>query len=534
MPEIRRVFRALVRPDAGQEPHAAYQEPEEQRYGALRNDHNLEQPNGPVEAMMRGKKRPEAEEVAEKAKRRRSGDSIAPIYMQLIACRVPRADHDALRCVSKRWRSAAERVGLQRLRAVSGWTETRLIVAGGGDSVYERGDSDPTPDREETWALIGGRWRAMCAQPAPRCDGAVVSWRGRVVCVGGTRTVKNDADEWTMKTGVSDVVTYDAATDTWAELPAKIDARTSAYAAVDPLTDSLVVVGGWRVVGDFLDAAHANQQVFPDEEVGSMQMLANPTDAAWTALPPPPYPVSNFAAGVIGSSLYVAGGLCWGSNGWRMPSDTLQVFDFGTRTWSLGPPMPAARYYGAGCACLGKLYIVGGKDASRQLTREVYVFDAASGEWSRGLKLPFDRYYHSCIEHRGKLVVFGGEGPPLVLSSLTGNDPGLHPPEEQLWSSRMSTNQLKDFLGRALASDDSFSVPAASLSKLTVHTLQRFGFDPYDGDEDDHGATLRLTNRRRPSALYKRLQDAPPCVPRLPAGHDHPLLAAIVCSAPVG
>ena len=85
--------------------------------------------------------------AAEKAKRRRSGDSLRDIYMQLIACRVPKADHDALRCVSKRWRAAAERVGLQRLRATCGWTETALIVAGGGDSVFERGESDPTPDR---------------------------------------------------------------------------------------------------------------------------------------------------------------------------------------------------------------------------------------------------------------------------------------------------------------------------------------------------------------------------------------------------
>lgn len=138
-------------------------------------------------------------------------------------------------------------------------------------------------------------------------------------------------------------------------------------------------------------------------------------------------------------------------------------------------------------------------------------------------------------------MVFGGEGPPLVLPSLTGNDPGLNSREEQWWSSRLSTNQLKDVLGRALASDDSFSVPAASLSNLTVYTLGRFGFDLYPGDEDGHGAMLTLhssvgrpSNRRRSSALYKRLQDAPPCVPRLPAGHDHPLLAAIVCSAPVG
>ena len=65
---------------------------------------------------------------AEKAKRRRSGDSLRDIYMQLIACRVPKADHDALRCVSKRGRAAAERVGLRR-RCLYRWTRRRMRIS---------------------------------------------------------------------------------------------------------------------------------------------------------------------------------------------------------------------------------------------------------------------------------------------------------------------------------------------------------------------------------------------------------------------
>ena len=411
---------------------------------------------------------------AEKAKRRRSGDSLRDIYMQLIACRVPKADHDALRCVSKRWRAAAERVGLQRLRATCGWTETALIVAGGGDSVFERGESDPTPDREDCWQLIGGKWRKMRPDPKPRCDSAVTSWRGRVVCVGGTRTVKNEEDAWSMRTGVGDVVTYDGATDEWTDLPAKCERRTSAYAAVDPTTDSLVVVGGWRVRGDLLDPDPAINNGHFDEEVGTMQMLANPTDTAWTDLPPMPSAVSNFVGGVIGTKLYVAGGLRW-EQGWRIASDELQVFDFETRTWSLGPDLPGPRYYGAGCVCDGRLYVVGGKDESRSLTRSVIVFSPESpAGWSQVTSLPEFRYYHSCCNYKNKLLVFGGEGdgeafPPLVLSSITGAGT-YRPPEEQLWLSEVVRNELLDVLGRALASgDEDFSVPAASLKERGIN-----------------------------------------------------------------
>ena len=479
---------------------------------------------------------------AEKAKRRRSGDSLRSIYMQLIACRVPKADHDTLRCVSKRWRAAAERVGLRRLRATCGWTETALIVAGGGDSVFERGESDPTPDREDCWQLIGGKWRKMRPDPKPRCDSAVTSWRGRVVCVGGTRTVKNEEDAWSMRTGVGDVVTYDGATDEWVELPAKCERRTSAYAAVDPTTDALVVVGGWRVRGDLLDPNPAITGGHFDEEVGTMQMLANPTDQAWTDLPRMISPVSNFVAGVIGTKLYVAGGLRW-EQGWRIASDELQVFDFETRTWSLGQNLPGPRYYGAGCVCDGRLYLVGGKDASRDLTRSVIVFSPESpAGWSHVTAIPEDRYYHSCCAYKGKVVVFGGEGggevlPPLVLTLITGTGAIGEQVNEQLWLSKTNQTEMKDVLGRVMAinaqmyAKNVYVPDKENWDSQTLSTLQCFGchvrMDP-DRTVFSPGVNNRL------SLLYRHIEDSSTFIPPLPAGYDHPLLAAIVCSAPVG
>ena len=273
-----------------------------------------------------------------------------------------------------------------------------------------------------------------------------------------------------------------------------------------------------------------------------MQMLANPTDQAWTNLPRMISPVSNFVAGVIGTKLYVAGGLRW-EHGWRIASDELQVFDFETRTWSLGPRLPGPRYYGAGCVCDGRLYLVGGKDASRDLTRSVIVFSPESpAGWSEVTSLPEFRYYHSCCAYKGKVLVFGGEGdgqvfPPLVLSSISGRE--YAPPGEQVWLSEVVRNELLRVLRRALARDAPFAVPVASLNEeLTTHTLVRFGFrwvGDTDSDDDEDGE-LVLTNRERASKLYERLDDdaAMLSIPPLPAGYDHPLLAAIVCSAPVG
>ena len=274
-----------------------------------------------------------------------------------------------------------------------------------------------------------------------------------------------------------------------------------------------------------------------------MQMLASPTDAAWTDLPPMPSAVSNFVGGVIGTKLYVAGGLRW-EQGWRIASDELQVYDFETRTWSLGPDLPGPRYYGAGCVCDGRLYVVGGKDASRDLTRHVIVFspegkDGYVAGWSQVKSLPEFRYYHSCCTYKGKIVVFGGEGdgdvfPPLMLSSISGRQ--YSPPEEQFWLSQAARTELRRVLRRALARNVPFAVPVGALNEeLTTLTLLRFGFVSA-GPTLPLGDELQLTYREQASKLYERLDDdaAVLSIPPLPAGYDHPLLAAIVCSAPVG
>ena len=235
-------------------------------------------------------------------------------------------------------------------------------------------------------------------------------------------------------------------------------------------------------------------------------------------------------------------------NGWRIASDELQIFDFETRTWSLGPDLPGPRYYGAGCVCDGRLYVVGGKDESRNLTRHVIVFtpegkDDRPAGWSQVRSLPEHRYYHNCCAYKNKLLVFGGEGPgertlpPLVLSSITGA--GIYrPPEEQFWLSEVVRKELRGVLRQALASDEAFSVPAASLNEeLTKVTLVRFGFVWLgESDLDQRLGYLNLSNRELASKLYRRLDDdaAVLSIPPLPAGYDHPLLAAIVCSAPVG
>ena len=330
-----------------------------------------------------------------------------------VCVRVPYADHDAVRCCCRRFRDVAEREALARHREGSGWCENALIVAGGGNTVYETSDDAPEPDRPETWALLGGRWREMRRQPVPRCDCGVVAMGGEMVCAGGTLTTWDDeADGWKMTTGIGEVVGFSPRTNTWRSFGALggLDARTSAACCVDPVTGDLVVVGGWRVV---------DRRQFYDNAVASNQSLdASTPGATWRRLPELLKPVSNFAVAVLGEKLYVAGGLHWDDDGRkRTPSDQLQIFDFRRGTWALGPRLPTSQYYGDGTAYDGKLYVVGGKNPQRKLCSKVAIFDPQTGTWAEGPSLPKPRFYHATLVHNNRLIVLGGQGLPLVLNA---------------------------------------------------------------------------------------------------------------------
>ena len=85
----------------------------------------------------------------------------------------------------------------------------------------------------------------------------------------------------------------------------------------------------------------------------------NVATGLWGDLPPMPQPFVLAASGVIGNQLFVAGGR-GGELGGPVDNQlsTLQIFDFTTRTWRLGAPMPTAKTESIGVVVDGKLFVI--------------------------------------------------------------------------------------------------------------------------------------------------------------------------------
>ncbi len=130
----------------------------------------------------------------------------------------------------------------------------------------------------------------------------------------------------------------------------------------------------------------------------------NVATGSWGDLPPMPQPFILAASGVIGNQLFVAGGRGSDNN---TGLSTLQIFDFTTRTWRLGAPMPAAKQDSIGVVADGKLFVITSGILASHHDPTISVYDPPSDSWSVESNTPFRhmRVRYACA-HNGRVIVF--------------------------------------------------------------------------------------------------------------------------------
>ena len=159
----------------------------------------------------------------------------------------------------------------------------------------------------------------------------------------------------------------------------------------------------------------------------------NETTDSWEELPPMPHATAFAASGVIGNELFVAGGRVWHTiNGTGHAEDlsTLQIYDFTTRTWRLGPPLPRRRCGACGIVVDGKLYLVSSKlsDIYYDGQSSTMVYDVQSNTWTELPDPPLGRFCAETLHafaHNGSIVVVYANG--TAFHRGTGSDPDWYP-----------------------------------------------------------------------------------------------------------
>ena len=139
----------------------------------------------------------------------------------------------------------------------------------------------------------------------------------------------------------------------------------------------------------------------------------DPETDSWTTKASIPYPVVSCQSAVIDGKIYIIGGQDEFAS--PMNLDKTQIYDTVSNTWSLGAPLPAILTQGAAAATTGimaprRIYVMGGEGGFVEPLNQNYAYDPQADVWSIGAPLPTARYGPAIAVVDDLIYLIGGGG----------------------------------------------------------------------------------------------------------------------------
>jgi N-acetylneuraminic acid mutarotase len=207
-------------------------------------------------------------------------------------------------------------------------------------------------------------WTAKKQMPIGRGNIATAIYQNRIYVIGGSE-------------GLNQV--YDPATDTWEIKTAMPTPRTQLEANV--VSGKIYLIGG--KTGGQYSTVDLNEVYDPETD-------------SWTIKAPIPHPVVLYASAVVDNKIYIMGGQDEFSSPTKL--DLVQIYDPSTDTWSFGAPMNTVVSQAAAGATTGiwapkRIYVIGGlPDGSVYGTNINQVYNPQNDSWTVGEPMPTARF----------------------------------------------------------------------------------------------------------------------------------------------
>ncbi len=119
----------------------------------------------------------------------------------------------------------------------------------------------------------------------------------------------------------------------------------------------------------------------------------------WTLLSSMKLERKGAAFSVLGNKIYAIGGSSYKS---------VEIFDPSTNEWIFGKDIPDALNWSTAITKEGKIYVVGGRNASNQNTDQVLCFNPITNEWSEIARLPTPRHMVKLVLFNDRIWAIGG------------------------------------------------------------------------------------------------------------------------------
>jgi subtilisin family serine protease len=248
-------------------------------------------------------------------------------------------------------------------------------------------------------------WRPRVPLPRRLSDHALVAHpNGKIYSLGGFQNSLG---------AVAQVYIYDPATDRWS-------------------------TGASRPAPDRGMAAAVGQdgRIYTFSSTYPLSAGYDPALDLWSPIPSPPIDQVREAAAATGPDgrIYLIGGEGVSAND---PLPTLQIFDPPSQSWTIGPPVPTARYQAEMvCARDGRLYVLGGRTGFAEPPLDlVEIFDPAKARWEAGPPMPAPRaHFAAAVGADGRIYVLGGKNAYVHNEGTFFATSDVYDPRTRTWS----------------------------------------------------------------------------------------------------
>ncbi|MFA5364835.1 MAG: kelch repeat-containing protein [Candidatus Bathyarchaeia archaeon] len=159
-----------------------------------------------------------------------------------------------------------------------------------------------------------------------------------------------------------------------------------------------------------------------------------PSNDSWTTKTPIPTPVYGYASAVIDNKIYIIGGRDISRNAIY---NLTQIYDTDTDTWRQGAPIPANMYLASAAATTGvfapkKIYVFGGFNHSEALN-STFVYDPENDTWTTGSPFLPPRYAFGVAVINDLIYVIGGYNKTTGFALNERYTPADYIPEFPAW-----------------------------------------------------------------------------------------------------
>ncbi|NHJ31953.1 MAG: hypothetical protein FK732_03735 [Asgard group archaeon] len=233
------------------------------------------------------------------------------------------------------------------------------------------GYNDGYLSTNEMYDPVTNTWITKTPMPTPRQSFAIEVFQNKIYCIGGST-----GNGYTSVTEV-----YDPLTDTW-ESKAAIPAPRSQLTA-NMVDGKIYVIAGFN---------NSNTG-----DISNLNEVYDPKTDTWTTKATIPYGVYSHCSVVVDNSIYVFSAQS-ASPGSKRPDNgpANQIYDTKTDTWTFGKTPPKRAHRSGAVVTSGRfapkrIYVIGGEVGYMEATNTNQVYDPQTDTWSTGAPMPTAR-----------------------------------------------------------------------------------------------------------------------------------------------